>query len=249
MGYTSRAMPGTGRLVGIGVPRRLACVIGPVLARGAWLAAGAGSTLASCKQPPPAPVAVTIRAKNELGEPVADAKLLGVSPPNQPEPKTDRDGVAYLYITAAEGATFLVRVECPPGYRSPPQPVAVQRFSVAATKSVPEYLVVCHELRHTMVVAVRAEDGPNLPILYLDKEVARTDRSGAAHVTFAMDVHDRITLTIGTPGKENEKLRPQNPFNVFEMGDQDDYQVFTQKFVRPKPPPPAVHAGRTIRVF
>jgi hypothetical protein len=194
---------------------------------------------------------VTIRARTESGVPVANAQVFSIDRFGQPflVNRTDREGLVRLDITGSEGETFKVPVVCPPGYRSPSDPLQVRRLGIAATTSVPEYAVICHETRHTMVVAVRAEGGVDLPVMYLGKEVARTDRSGAAHVTVAMDVHDRIELMIATAGKENEKIHPQNPVSVFEMPDHDDFEVFPVTFTRDVKKAPPRGAGRVIRVF
>jgi hypothetical protein len=101
-----------------------------------------------------------------------------------------------------------------------------------------------------MVIGVRAENGPDLPVLYLGKEVARTDRSGAAHLTVTMNVHEKIELILGTSGKEAESLRPQNPVSVFEMPDHDDIQVFPVTFTREiKKPPPLLRWPRRPSVL
>jgi len=233
-------MPSTGRVLGIGRFRRLG-----------WLARGSAAislvtlAISACEQPPPPPITITVRARTETGAHVANADVFAGS---MLVAHTDRDGLARLDIRGAEGDTFYVRVDCPAGYRSPNEPLAVRRLGIAASTSLPEYAVVCHEMRHTMVVAVRAEAGPDLPVFYLGKEVARTDRSGAAHVTVAMDVHERIELMIGTAGKDNEKIHPQNPVSVFEMPDHDDIQLFPVTFTRDVKKPPPARGGRTIRV-
>jgi hypothetical protein len=191
-------------------------------------------------------VAVDLRAQTETGVGVANADVFAGP---KLVARTDRDGLARLFISGPEGETIYVRVDCPTGYRSPNEPLAVRRLGIAAATKAPEYDVVCHELRHTMVVAVRAEGGPDLPVIYLGKEVARTDRSGAAHVTVAADVHDRIELTLSTAGKDSEKIHPQNPTATFEMPDHDDIQVFARQFTRDVKKAPPRPAGRRISVF
>jgi hypothetical protein len=205
----------------------------------------AALSLSSCAPPPQPSVAILLRTRSDVGGPVANADVY--AGPTLLA-RTDREGLAHLNVAGAEGATFYIRVDCPTGYRSPNEPLAVRRLGIAAATAA-EYDVVCHELRHTMVIGVRAEGGPDLPVLYLGKEVARTDRSGAAHLTIAGDVHGRIELTIGTPGKENEKIHPQNPATVFEMPDHDDIQVFPVTFTRDKPVVKARGGGRVIHVF
>ncbi len=189
---------------------------------------------AACGQPPPPPaVSVVVRAHAENGAAVGGVEITMGS---RVVARTDAEGKASLDVRGAEGDTYSLGVKCPAGFRSPTTPIPVRTFDIG-TQTAPEYSVVCHETRHTMVIAVRANDGPNLPVYYLGKEVARTDRSGSAHVSMDMDVHDRVELTLGTSGKENEKMHPQNPAASFEMPDHDDIQVFEMKFTRDKPKP------------
>ena len=57
-----------------------------------------------------------------------------------------------------------------------------------------------------VVVAVRAENGPNLPVTYLGRAVGRTDASGAAHVLLAMHPGDQFSLGLDTSG--NKRIPP-----------------------------------------
>ena len=201
--------------------------------------------LSGCEPPPAPAVTITVRARGDTGTGVANADVF--AGPTLVA-RTDRDGLARLDIRGAEGDTFYVRVDCPPGYRSPNEPLTVRRLGIAAATTAPQYDVICHEMRHTMVIGVRAEGGPDLPVFYLGKEVARTDRSGAAHVTVAMDVHEHIELMIGT-GKDNEKIHPKDPSSVFEMPDHDDIQLFAVTFTRDVKKPPPRAPRRRISVF
>ncbi|WP_394847135.1 hypothetical protein LZC95_06655 [Pendulispora brunnea] len=187
---------------------------------------------AACGEPPAPPAtAVLIRAQAENGSPVGGVEVF-TGP--RLVARTEADGRARLDVRGAEGETFSVQVRCPSGFRSPTAPLPIRNFDVGSSTPA-EYSVMCRSLRHTLVVAVRASDGPNLPVFYLGKEVARTDRSGSAHVSMDMEVHDRAQLVLGTGGKENEKIHPQNPAATFEMPDHDDIQVFEMKFTRDKP--------------
>jgi hypothetical protein len=153
--------------------------------------------------------------------------------------RTRADGRATLDLAGAEGDTFELRVQCPTGFRSPSAPLVVRHLGIGGAK-VPEYVVTCTEARHTLVVVVRADAGPNLPLLYLGHEVARTDAFGAAHVAFEVDGHEHLELTLSTAGKENEKLHPQNPVAVFEGSDRDTIEMFEMAFTRDaKKAPPA----------
>ena len=188
------------------------------------------SILFSCAPPPPpAPTAVRVSVVSETGTPVADAAIF--AGPSLIA-RTDAEGKARLEVRGTEGESFSLRVQCPPAYRSPEQTLEVRRLDIVSSTTLPQYEVRCNKVRHTLVVAVRVENGPSLPVTYLGKEVARTDESGAAHVVLEMDVHDRAELVLRTAGTENDKVHPQNPSAVFEMPDHDDFQIFAMTFTR-----------------
>jgi hypothetical protein len=93
-----------------------------------------------------------------------------------------------------------------------------------------EYYVACPPSLRRMVVAVRADNGPNLPVLNLGKELARTDANGAATIVMQSHPNESFDLTLGTTEKGNERIRPQNPSASFTMRSVDDIVTFDQKF-------------------
>jgi hypothetical protein len=99
---------------------------------------------------------------------------------------------------------------------------------------VPLYEVSCPPEVRTIVVAVRATQGPDLPVMYLGKEVARTDASGAAHVQLRLHPEERFELMLSTEGRE-QRLRPENPTAVFVAKDRDEILFFDQRFEVEKP--------------
>ena len=125
--------------------------------------------------------------------------------------KTDAEGVGKLKLEGTDGETFPIGVACPDGFRSPARPVDVTLRRLEDGK-LPEYFVSCPPATRSVVVAVRAENGANLPVVYLGREVARTDGSGAAHVHL--------------------RLKPQNPTASFVVKDHDDVFSFDQRFER-----------------
>jgi hypothetical protein len=84
-----------------------------------------------------------------------------------------------------------------------------------------------------------------LPVLYLGREVARTDAFGAAHLLLQIRPEEQFDLTLATTEKGGEQLRPQNPVATFSVKHQDEVFVFEPHFtVEAKkvvyhPPPPA----------
>jgi len=49
-----------------------------------------------------------------------------------------------------------------------------------------------------VVVAVRAENGPNLPVMYLDRAVTRTDAGGAASFALEVPPGSQFTVALNT---------------------------------------------------
>src|SRR5207247_1568943 len=94
---------------------------------------------------------------------------------------TDVEGMGKIQLAGNEGDIFDIAVACPEGFRSPAKPVHVVLHRLAEADKTPEYAVSCPPTTRTVVVAVRADNGANLPVRYLGREVARTDSSGVAH--------------------------------------------------------------------
>ncbi len=150
---------------------------------------------------------------------------------------TQADGSAPLQITGQEGETFDFDVKCPVGYRSPAAPSTVVLRRTADLGTAARVPVRCVPRERSLVVAVKAEGGPNLPVLYLGREVARTDGSGAAHVAFRVGSTDSVVLTLDTT--EQAKLRPQSPTMSFHGAERDQLVPFAQKFEVEAPKPKA----------
>lgn len=140
------------------------------------------------------------------------------------------DGSAALRFVGSEGDLYDLSVDCPLGLRSPAKPVRVTLRRLEGPASRPEYAVQCTRALQTVVVAVRAENGPNLPVIHLGKEVARTDASGATHVALRLPPEDSFELRLGTEEKGAEALRPQNPSASFVVKERDEVLVFDQRF-------------------
>jgi hypothetical protein len=137
----------------------------------------------------------------------------------------------------ADGETVDVFVSCPEGFRSPKKPVPLRLARIADPTKTPEYSVSCPPSQRTVVVAVRAEGGANLPILYLGREIARTDASGAAHVLLRAKPDETFSLTLDTGGKGRERMNPKSPGENFVVKDQDAVLTFTQTFTTERLPP------------
>jgi hypothetical protein len=203
--------------------------------------------LSSCsKERPKHRYEFIVRVESDPGRMLAGATIshagtrVGVS---------NDDGVVKLSARGKEGETLGFRVDCPEGYKSPTQPLAVVLRQVAERERRPEYAVSCLPTTRTVVIAVRADDGQNLPVRYLGREVARTDKSGAAHVLLEAAPNEAIELSLDTSAQP--QLSPKNPAVRFQTAHQDDVFVFTQAFTlqqpkqRRRPRQPAKPSGPT----
>jgi hypothetical protein len=166
-----------------------------------------------------------VRVYGDPGEPLAGARLmhgstlLGVS---------GSDGVVGVKATGKEGERILLQLLCPEGHRSPSEPLSLTLRRPAERTRRPEYNANCSPLTRRLVVAVRADKGPNLPVRYLGREVARTDASGAAHVVLDSAPLQDLELLLDT--SEQPRLRPQNPTARFRVGDRDELVLLSQEF-------------------
>lgn len=195
----------------------------------------------SLENPPPAPFFVYVRVEGDPGTPLPGAtvsrgsKLLATAGP---------DGRAMLTLNGNDGDNIDVVVKCPETFQSPTKPTAIKLTRFSDAKRVPEYLVSCPPMFRHVVVAVRAENGANLPVKYLDREVARTDASGAAH--FVLDLAPGGQFQVALDTTESPKIKPQNPARVFSVGQADAVMVFDQKFAVERPVPVYMGPRRVV---
>lgn len=182
----------------------------------------------SCKDldpPPPPPFQIFIRIDSDPGHPVTGAV---VSRGGKPLATTGPDGRAMLTLTGAEGETTDVTVKCPDAFTSPTKPTSIRLTRFADKTKVPEYTVSCPPSLRRVVVAVKAENGPNLPVMYLNRMITRTDLSGAAH--FALEVAPNTQFQVTLDTSENSRLKPPSPTKPFTVPGHDDILLFDQKF-------------------
>jgi hypothetical protein len=199
------------------------------------------AALGGCTTPPPAPLAVMVHVRSDPGRPLAGVE---VQYSGQTIAATDATGAAKLTLRGHEGEQFDVTVACPAGFQSPAQPLSIVLHRLADPTRMPEYEAACPPTTREVIVAVRADKGPELPVVYLGREIARTDASGAATVLLRVRPHEPFDLALSTADKASEQLRPQNPVATFTPRDQDEVFVFEPHFtVEPRkavwhaPPP------------
>jgi hypothetical protein len=191
-----------------------------------------------------------MKVESDPGRPIAGAS---VTRGNRHLGTTGPDGRATLRIAGVDGEITDVIVTCPEGYQTPARPVNLRLTRFAERSKIPEYAVQCPPAMRRVVVAVRAENGPHLPVLYVDKVVTRTDAAGAA--SFALEVPPGAQFTVALSTAERKDITPKNPSKLFVVGPQDDVFLFDQKFesagrrgaAAPAPAAaPAAHGARAL---
>ena len=187
---------------------------------------------------------ISVRVESDPGKAVSGASI---SRANRPLGTTAEDGRASLKIAGVEGEITDVMVTCPEGFQTPTKPLSIRLTRLAEKTKVPEYAVACPPAMRRVVVAVRAENGPNLPVMYLDRPVTRTDSAGAA--SFALEVPPGSQFTVALNTAERKDIKPISPSKLFVVNAQDDVFLFDQRFdVEKKKPPPApvIHIPRAL---
>jgi len=145
-------------------------------------------------------------------------------------------------LAGRDGELVSLDVRCPAGYARTKESTVIRWLAVEGGAAL--LSARCRKIRHRLVVAVRADGGPNLPVLRLGQVVGTTDTTGAATLLFDISVDERLELTLSTASLAKERVTPVDPAAVFDLGDADDVKSFDVKFVRPKPPPKRAQARR-----
>jgi len=191
--------------------------------------ASAGCGARDAEDPSKRAFAVDVVVTSDPGRGTAGAELVagghGLA-------KTGPDGRAQVALLGSEGDTVEISVKCPAGFRSPPEPIAVSLRRLSTGSHAPTFMAHCAPLTRTVVVGIRTENGPNLPVTYLGTEVGRTDAWGAAHVLLTVKPNEQVTLALDTKSDADKrpKLRPENPTLTFVAKDKDDFVTLEQKF-------------------
>ncbi len=203
-----------------------------------WLVLGIaafGLLACACEEPKPLPqFRVTFIAESD-GEPlsnvrvVADGQVLG---------ETGENGELGVEITGREGQAMAVNAQCPEGHRAPEQlPLLTLRtfqgLGEEARQRGIEMTISCPPAERSAAVVIRAlnqddEPVPDLPVKVRGQELARTDESGVAHLSFSLRPNSTFRVLLDTEGLDD--IRPQNPGTTFTVPDSDEYFVMNQTF-------------------
>ncbi len=105
---------------------------------------------------------VVVAVHAERDAPVAGARVLSGK---RELGQTDASGLSRLRLQGRDGQTVPLSVECPPGFSSPEAPLPVALRELASGSPPPRYQAHCTATTHSVLVAIRADNGANLPIL------------------------------------------------------------------------------------
>ena len=209
-----------------------------------WAALGCAACLAAaCAARQPSRVAIIVHVERDPGQPLAAAKI---SRDDGVLGTTDARGTAALQLTGLPGERVALQVSCPDGFRSPDEPLSVVLRPLLDAQRKAEYRVACPPLLRSVVIAVRAQNGANVPLKYLGKEIARTDASGACHALLKRAPGETVTVTLDTSAAEHTKLIPHSPALKLTVPARDDLVVFDQTFTREREAPVRAKKKRVL---
>lgn len=191
--------------------------------------AGAGCGAPDAEEPSRLAFTTDVVITSDPGRGVPGVELVAAG---HPVVTTDAEGRARVSLHGTEGDGVEIAVKCPAGFQAPAEPIAVSLRRLSAGSRAPSFVARCAPLTRTVVVGIRAENGPNLPVTYLGKEVGRTDAWGAAHVVLRVKASEQVTLALDTKSGTDKrpKLRPESPTLTFVAKDKDDFVSLEQKF-------------------
>jgi hypothetical protein len=170
-------------------------------------------------------ITVKVRVVDDRGEGIAGADI---SSGKTSKGLTGADGALAVKLSGRAGRIVPLSVKCPAGFASPDKTVDVGITQLAPGSPAPLFEARCTALVHSLVVAIRAENGPDLPVIYLGREVARTDAQGMAHIVLKVPPGETASVRLDTSAAP--ALLPQNPDFLFKAGNRDEMLLLDEKF-------------------
>jgi hypothetical protein len=198
---------------------------------------------------------VLIHSVSEDGEPLpgvqvlSGGSVLGVTGPE-----------ATLGVTLAgrEGMELSFAPRCPQGSKPQVEPSTL-RLRTLADGPPPEVELSCGRDKRIAALIVSAPGFADLPVLVHEREVARTDASGTAHVLLEGEPNMPLRVVLDTGARP--RVVPASPHKDLQIGGRDEIFVFTPELVDPpappvvkkkvkkakEPPPPPVYRPEKLR--
>jgi hypothetical protein len=203
--------------------------------------------LCGCEEPPPpTPYPVTFLAVADPGEALAGVTIAA----GGMNAVTDATGMLSVELQGPEGSTVPITATCPEGHRLAvaPAPLVLRRVIDLTTgmTAALQVSIACPPMSRHGVVVVRASgegSREGIPVMIDGREVARTDRSGVAHVALEMAPGSAIQVQLAT-STVMPLLRPADPSMPFTFRDADDIFVFDREFESEEPPAAPRRRGR-----
>jgi hypothetical protein len=191
------------------------------------------------------PFEVQVTVVSDPGAPLPGASVLSG---NRVVGTTGDAGTARLQVQGNEGDQVELTIKCPTNFESPNKPLLVSLRRFAPGSPPPQFGARCPPALRTLVVGVRAESGPNLPVMVLGRPVARTDSSGAALFSIQARPSEQVEVTVNTAEPGAEQLRPQSPTLTFVAKETDDFVVLEVNFTVAKKRVVEVPVNRPQRI-
>lgn len=188
---------------------------------------GCTTGLKGCATPPAQRLGALVRVESDPGIPLEGAQVMF---DGHELGRSDARGLLTLELSGPPGEQVALEVRCPAGHRAPKPTLMVTLRTNSDPTRRPEYRAECRPELRTLVVAVRAQNAPFVPVLHLGKEVARTDAQGAAHARLRLHPDESIELQLDTSAGDHRQLRPKSPGFSFTMPDRDEVVLFDQSF-------------------
>ncbi len=157
------------------------------------------------KEPPPFRARLVV--ESDPGKPLPN---VAVSLKGQLLASTGADGSSTVTLNGRDGDTADLAVRCPDG-TAPKGGKSIVHLVIRHFEEahITEHKVQCAPVIRKLLVTVRADNGPGMPVLYLGRVIATTDASGAALAVIEARPGDTAYITLDTSGQPG--LRPQNP--------------------------------------
>jgi len=179
---------------------------------------------------------VEFSAQNDAQEPLAE---VGFRIGGEDAGKTSTNGLLRVKVSAFEGESRKVKVQCPEGFIPPSEARDLQfrtfqQIGEKAASTGMTYSIVCRPEQRMAVLVIRAQ-GQNapLPVVVDGRQVGLTDASGVYHLNLVRPAGTTVRAKIQTD--QVPQLRPTSPEQMININDRDEFFFFDQKFTVDKP--------------
>ena len=171
------------------------------------------------------------RVVGDNGAPVIGARIRAG---NRWLGSTDDGGILPSKLVGNEGQILAVSVECPLGFVAPEKPTLLRLArirNISQDRFQPTHLdMTCAREVTEVVVLVRAQGGPGLPVQVEGTPSATTNSEGIAHVLLRVS-RKMSAVSVSLDTSTHQNLRPKNPTRIYELSGRDAILILDQTFV------------------